>query len=141
MSKNQTVNVRSFPGSTIDDMTDFIKPILRRAPESVITHIGTNDLKSKYEDEIIKSLKGLIEMIESCNVKCSISLLTIRKGHLRTKGRRVNVVIKANFSDSNLGIISNDNIDEKHLNGSGIHLNQKGTSTLARNLISHIKSA
>ena len=50
-------------------------------------------------------------------------------------------MIKANFSDSNLGIISNDNIDEKHLNGSGLHLNQKGTLTLARNLISHIKSA
>ena len=141
MSKNKTVKVRSFPGSTIDDMTDFIKPILRRAPESVITHIGTNDLKTKSEDEIIKNLKGLVEMIELCNVKCSISLLTIREGHLREKGRRVNELIKANFSDSNLGIISNDNIDEKHLNGSGLHLNQKGTLTLARNLISHIKSA
>ena len=63
MSKNKTVKVRSFPGSTIDDMTDFIKPILRRAPDSVITHIGTNDLKSKSEDEIIKSLKGQVEMI------------------------------------------------------------------------------
>ena len=141
MSKNKTVKVRSFPASTIDDMTDFIKPILRRAPESVITHIGTNDLKTKSEDEIIKSLKGLVEMIELCNVECSISLLTIRKGHLREKGRRVNELIKANFSDSNLGIISNDNIDDKHLNRSGLHLNQKGTLTLARNLISHIKSA
>ena len=141
MSKNKTVKVRSFPGSTIDDMTDFIKPVLRRAPESVITHIGTNDLKTKSEDEIIKNLKGLVEMIELCNVKCSISLLTIRKGHLREKGKRVNELIKANFSDSNLGIISNDNIDEKHLNGSGLHLNQKGTLTLARNLISHIESA
>ena len=63
MSKNKTVKVRSFPGSTIDDMTDFIKPILRRAPDSVVTHIGTNDLKSKSEDEIIKSLKGQVEMI------------------------------------------------------------------------------
>ena len=141
MSKNKTVKVRSFPGSTIDDMTDFIKPILRRAPESVITHPGTNDLKTKSEDEIIKSLKGPVEMTELRNVKCSISLLTIRKGHLREKGRRVNELIKANFSDSNLGIISNDNIDEKHLNGSGLHLNQKGTLTLATNFISHIKSA
>ena len=90
----------------------------------MVTHTGTNDLKSKSEDEIIKSLKGLAEMIESCNVKCSISLLTIRKGHLRGKERKVNELMKANFSDSNLGIISNDNIDEKHLNGSGIHLNQ-----------------
>ena len=94
-------------------MTDFIKPILRRAPESVITHIGTNDLKSKSEDEIIKSLKGLVEMIESCYVKCSISLLTVRKGHLREKGQS----IKVNFSDSNVGIISNDNIDENILTG------------------------
>ena len=85
MLKNKTVKVRSFPGSTIHDMTDFLKPILRRAPESLITHIGTNDLKSNSEDEIIKSLKGLVEMIESCNVKSSISLLTIRKGHQRER--------------------------------------------------------
>ena len=64
MSKNKTVKVRSFPGSTIDDMTDFIKPILRRAPESVITHIGTNDLKTKSEDEIIKNLKGSGKKVE-----------------------------------------------------------------------------
>ena len=31
MSKNKTVKVRSFPASTIDGMTDFIKPRLRRA--------------------------------------------------------------------------------------------------------------
>ena len=61
-----------------------------------------------------------------------------------SKGKKVEVLnelIKPNFSDSNLGIILNDNIDEKHLNRSGLHLNQKGTLTLARNIISHIKSA
>ena len=67
--------------------------------------------------------------------------MTIRKGHLMEKGRRVNELIKGSFSDSNVGIISSDNIDAKHLNGSGLHLNQKGTLTIARNLISYIRSA
>ena len=68
-------------------------------------------------------------------------LINYKKRTSKRKGRRVNELIKANFSDSNVGIISNDNIDEKHLNGSRFHLNQKSTVTLARNLISHIKSA
>ena len=40
----------------------------------IYIYTSTNDLKSKSEDEIIKSLKDLVEMIESCNVECSVSL-------------------------------------------------------------------
>ena len=39
LSKEKKVTSRSFPGSTIDDMSDFSKPFLRQKPENLILHI------------------------------------------------------------------------------------------------------
>ena len=47
ISKTNTVVVKPFPGATAEDMEDFIKPILRKDPENIIIHVGTNDVNSK----------------------------------------------------------------------------------------------
>ena len=46
MSKNSRVKVSSFPECTTLDMKDHIKPLLRRNPDEVIIHVGTNSLRS-----------------------------------------------------------------------------------------------
>ena len=40
-SATNRVTVKSFSGASVEDMTDFIKPILRKKPEKIILHIGT----------------------------------------------------------------------------------------------------
>ena len=43
MSKdNKKVKVATFPGCTIRDMRDHIKPILGKKPDQLIVHVGTN---------------------------------------------------------------------------------------------------
>ena len=42
MSRNSRVKVYSFPGCTTEDMHDFIKPLLRKNPNKIILHVGTN---------------------------------------------------------------------------------------------------
>ena len=45
LSKNNNfVNVRFHPGSTTEDIVDFIKPVIRKKSDPVIIHVGTNDL-------------------------------------------------------------------------------------------------
>ena len=45
LSKNNNfVNVRFHPGTTTEDIVDFIKPVMRKKPDAVITHAGTNYL-------------------------------------------------------------------------------------------------
>jgi hypothetical protein len=39
------VAVKSFSGSKIEDMKDYLKPLNRRKPDKIILHIGTNNLK------------------------------------------------------------------------------------------------
>ena len=47
LSKANKVVVKSFPGATTEDMEDFIKPILRKEPDNIIIHVGTNDVKAQ----------------------------------------------------------------------------------------------
>ena len=45
-SRNSQVKVSSFPGCTTEDMHDFIKPLLRKNPDEIKLHVGTNSLRS-----------------------------------------------------------------------------------------------
>ena len=46
MSGDSRVKVSSFPGCTTLDMKDNIKPLLRRNPDEITIHVGTNNLRS-----------------------------------------------------------------------------------------------
>ena len=48
-SKKNNVKVITHPGSTTDDMIDYIKPIARRKPERELTN-GINTIKKKKEN-------------------------------------------------------------------------------------------
>ena len=38
------VNVKFYPGATIEDITDHLRPAMRKKPDAIIIHAGTNDL-------------------------------------------------------------------------------------------------
>lgn len=40
------VQVSSFPGCITADMTDHIRPLVRRKPDTIIIHVGTNSLRN-----------------------------------------------------------------------------------------------
>ena len=41
--RDRKVKVKIFPGATIDDMYDYIKPLLKKCPDDIILHAGTNN--------------------------------------------------------------------------------------------------
>ena len=43
LSSKQNVKVRFFPGSSIKDMYDYLKPLLKKVPKTIILHVGTNN--------------------------------------------------------------------------------------------------
>ena len=58
ISRSAKVKVSSFPGCTTMDMRDHIKPILRKKPDAIVIHVGTNSLLSSAtvrdcEEEIV----------------------------------------------------------------------------------------
>jgi hypothetical protein len=50
-SVKHKAQVKSFPDSTVEDLTHYIKPSLKRKPKNIIVHVGTNDLRRKSAKE------------------------------------------------------------------------------------------
>jgi hypothetical protein len=51
------VVVKSFSGANITDMEDYLKPILRKEPNKVILHVGTNGLKHLSAKRVAEGLQ------------------------------------------------------------------------------------
>ena len=41
--RDRKVKVKNFPEATIDDMYDYIKPPLKKCPDNIILHAGSNN--------------------------------------------------------------------------------------------------
>ena len=122
-------------------MLDYSKPILREKPDIIIYHIGTNNLYTDdTPNEIARNIiSHALEMKTETN-KVLISSLIIRNDKLNDKREKVNEMLKAKFTKTNIKYINNNNnITKVHLNNSGLHTNIKGTITLAKNYIDSMK--
>ena len=131
--------VRPFPGSTIDDMYDYLNPLLKKNPSNIILHIGSNDALDKTTEEIANEIIHLKEFIESVlpSVKIFWSCPILRLDNMKanTVLRELSQWLK--FFTNN--VIDNNNIDGTCIGKKGLHLNAKGSGRLAINLISLMK--
>ena len=132
------VQVSTFPGCTTLDMKDHINPILRKKPDKLIVHVGTNNLRgretpAKCAEEIISLAKAIKSNLPTTTV--AVSGLTTRtdNDNLAVKVNEVNSSLKQLCRQINVNFIDHSNITPNHLNRSGIYLNKMGTSLLARN--------
>ena len=132
--------VRAFPGATVDDLYDYLNPLLKKKPSNIFLHIGSNDSVDKNAQEIATEIIHLNAYIESVlpNAKIFWSCPV-----LRTDNRKANSVLRElsqwlKFFSQNF--IDNNNIDASCIGHKGLHLNEKGSSCLAVNFISQMKS-
>ena len=134
--------VKSFNGATISYMEDYVKPSLRYNPDLIILECGTNDLRSENSPEIIAGrIIKVAEKMKSVDNEIIISGILPRKDDIRLneKGLKVNESIRLMCCDNGFGYLNNSNIiPDKHLNGSGLHLNFRGTAVLTENLVNVI---
>ena len=72
LSRKRKVKVKCFPGATVDDMYDNMKPILRRNPEYLIIHVGTNDAVNLLPNEILDRVLALKNNIMETNKNCKV---------------------------------------------------------------------
>ena len=135
--------VKSFSGAKIRDMQDYVKPTLRDNPDQIIVHVGTNDLASnKRPEQIAESIIGLATSLKSDTCDVLVSSITVRNDQHRKKVAEVNIVLKELCKEKNLYNIKHDKkITIKHLNGSKLLLNKKGTSILWNTFVESISNA
>ena len=139
------VAVKSFSGSKIEDMRDFLKPLIRKKPDEVILHIGTNDVKdnSKTAEVVAAGILNLGTQIKESmpGTKVSFSSITVRKDRhsIQNKIEHVNAILKRMCIENNWTYIDNSNIDYTCLNRRGLHLNKNGSSIISKNYSNHLR--
>ena len=123
-----SVKVRCFPGSTLDDMLDFVKPIARMKPSHLILHVGTNDLPSSEVTDIPIKLDNLSKLIRSISpstkvLYSNIITRTDTNDKFKQKVSEANKAINEYSKNVNITVINNDNIGVEHLARTGLHFN------------------
>ena len=136
MLMGEKVFVRCFPGAQTECMTDYIKPSLKYNPDAVVLHVGTNDLRNnKTPEEIGKDILSLATQIKTLNNEVIVSSIIIRNDSFNEKGNNVNNFLRLNCEKNKLLYCDNSNISKGCLNAGGLHLNPRGTISLANNFL------
>ena len=128
------VVVKSFPGATIEDMEDFVKPLLRKKPDNVVLHIGTNDLNTVQEPRL--AAEGIVNLAlqiegDAPETNLAISGLIARADDKDGKVLSVNKILKKFCRQNHWNFIEHNNINQTHLNRGGLHLSKSGSALLA----------
>ena len=138
LSRRYTTKVRCFRGLTVDDLHDYIKPLLRKRPDKMILVIGTNDTENKSVADVLKRIKSLLDMILEKLPKCHIVVSEIIKRAGKCKANTNSKINEFNseLKKMNVDILRQQNILPEHINRSDLHLNQHGDSQVAKNIVS-----
>ena len=141
-SIGEKVNIKTFPGATINDMNHYIQPTMKKQPKLVILHVGTNDIQRKEPDEIVAEMKSLCQGIVSQSLsRIAISEVIKRQDPvINIKIDKTNSLLAKLCGKFKWQFIRHTNIDASKLNASGLHLNSQGTAMLAKNLIESLKN-
>ena len=135
--------MKSFSGAKTRDMQDYVKPTFRENPDQIIVHVVTNDLASnKRLEQLAKSIIGVATSLKSGTCDVLGPSITVRNDQHRKKVAEVNIILKELCKEKNLYNIKHDKkITIKHLNGSKLLLNKKGTSILWNTFVESISNA
>ena len=141
LSRSKRIKVRYFPGGKTEDLQYHLIPYLKKKPDNIIIHIGTNDSPYKTEDLIYKELLNVKETINKFHPNCKN--IVISSPIVRTDRNEANNILKrfnTILKQEEKNVIFHSNISASHLHRDGLHLNLNGTIMLAGNLLSSIRT-
>ena len=139
---NCKVYVKDFPGARVRCMQDYVRPTIRENPNHIILHVGTNDLTTNIPPEkVVESIIDLASSLKSNSCSVAISNITVRNDRYRKKVVQVNRHLKTLCIERNFELITQNIITEKHLNGSKLHLNKRGTVILSNTFTEAISNS
>ena len=100
-----------FSRSTTEDMKTYIQPPLKRDPDRVIIHVGTNDLRSSQDPvTIAKNIRDIAKISTTSKNEILVSSLVPRRDNLNGKGCQVNNILQKLCVKNNFACVNHDNI-------------------------------
>ena len=138
-SRLKKAKVRVFIGANVDDMYDFLTPLLKKRPSNIILHIGSNDAPFKSSEKIMNEITNLkiniLSILPSVKIYFSCPTKRLDNKNANEVLEELTEKMTIRFND----IILNDKVDSSCLGKKGLHLNPKGSGCLAMNFISLLR--
>ena len=137
-SVNNAVSVMKHPGSTTDDMVDYVRPVTRKTPDVIIMHAGTNDLTKGVNtiSKVRKIVSAIQEVDSTRNIQLGFSSIVQRADKDYSKEiKNINTRLKSYCLGKGLIFDDNSNIDESCPNNSKLHLSKEDTQLLSQNIL------
>ena len=136
------MKIQNFPGSTTETILDKVEKLVAEKPDCIIIHAGTNDIINGINS--LNSVKKFVKKVKqtSPNTKVVFSSLITRKDtkDLGKEVQDVNNRLKNYYSQTDIEYIENNNIKGKHLGKKKLHLNKRGNTIFANNLLKFLRS-
>ena len=135
------VKIKPYGGSTTEDMVDHIKPAVRKKPDHIIIHVGTNDITNDIDTlKHLKTIHNFIKDHSTCT-KLAISAVLFRadKRGIDPKVKSLNKRLLVFCNENEVKFIDNRNIVYGHLSKKKLHLNENGRSVLSKNFNKHLQ--
>ena len=134
--------IKPYRGAISEELVDHIRPTLRRTPDVIAIHIGTNDISngdcSSLQINLGKVRELVTELSPSSKIVLSYIILRNDKTNINVKVNRENEIIKQFRKTNKLDLIDNSNIKDQRLYGKkNFHLKDAGKSLLANNFIEY----
>ena len=117
--ENYIANIWTNPGCTTEGIADYIKPIIRRKPDIILVHAGTNDLTNSVNAmiKVRKIVKAVEEMDGNNEIKLGFSSIIVRKDRdLEKEIKETNTKLKNYCIGKGFIFVDNGNIKENCLN-------------------------
>ena len=115
-------------------------PLLRKGPDKIILHVGTNDAPdlspNQLLDGILELKKYILERLPSVKLVISAPVLRVDKANANETNLNFIELLKS----SELDKIYHPNVTEEHLDRYGLHLNNRGSKVLGKNFISCVQN-
>ena len=125
ISKDHNVKVRPQPRCKTEDIEDHFKPILRKNPDAITIHSGTNDAKNDKPTK--KKKEKVIKQIEYTNPEIQV----IISGLIHREDREINDEtasisnqLESYCCSKSVLFVNNDNMKLSCLAKDKLHLNK-----------------
>jgi len=140
LSAQGMIKVRTFPGSKVEDLMDYVKPLFKKDPSKILIHVGTNNSTNETSREIIDKLLILKNHIKLSLPKCTVLMSNIIDRFDNAKAAITIKNFNQHLNELSVEIVENSNIGRDCLGKKGLHLNRKGSGKLAINILNKLRS-
>ena len=140
LSVNHKVKIVNFPGSTCEKVLEKLDDIIKENLADLMVHAGINDITNNVN--LSTNVKEIFNKFSKESPSTSIAFSSINNRKDKTNIQKTLADTNAHLTNfcmqKVISFIDSKGIKEFHLGKRKLHLNKKGNSAFAKELLHHI---